>query len=53
MDPAESGPIGHFDENSAYSYWIATAVMVALQLIVLPTRRELYSSYLADRLSRG
>ncbi|GAB3283547.1 hypothetical protein GCM10027449_26690 [Sinomonas notoginsengisoli] len=45
--------IGRFEENASYSYWTATAVVVALQLIVLPTRRELYGSYLADRLSRG
>lgn len=45
--------IGRVEENATYSYWIATAVIVAVQLIVLPTRGELYSSYLADRLSRG
>lgn len=33
-------------------FWSAVALLVAAQLIILPTRRELYASYLADRLSR-
>jgi hypothetical protein len=33
-------------------FWSAVVLLVAAQLIVLPTGRELYATYLADRLSR-
>ncbi len=39
--------------NGAAAFWAGTFVMVVIQLIVLPTRRELYSTYMADRFSRG
>ncbi|WP_422758915.1 hypothetical protein [Paenarthrobacter sp. C1] len=40
------------DGNSTASFWAATALVVTVQLIILPTSRELYATYLADRLSR-
>lgn len=44
--------IGTVDGNSTASYWAATALIVTVQLIILPTSRELYATYMADRLSR-
>lgn len=44
--------IGPVDGNSTASFWAATALIVTVQLIILPTSRELYATYLADRLSR-
>lgn len=44
--------IGAIDGNAAASYWIAVALIVAVQLIVLPTGRELYATYVADRMTR-
>jgi hypothetical protein len=44
--------LGPIDGNSTASFWAATALIVTVQLIILPTSRELYATYLADRLSR-
>lgn len=44
--------IGDVDGNSTASYWAAVALIVTVQLIILPTRRELYATYMADRLTR-
>lgn len=44
--------IGAVDGNSTASYWAAVAIIVTAQLIILPTRRELYATYMADRLTR-
>lgn len=44
--------IGVIDGNATASYWSAMALIVAVQLIVLPTRAELYATYMADRLTR-
>jgi uncharacterized protein YceK len=44
--------IGTIDGNVTASYWIAVALIVTLQLIILPTGRELYATYMADRLTR-
>lgn len=33
-------------------FWSAVILLVAAQLIILPTGRELYATYLADRFSR-
>lgn len=44
--------IGAVEGNVQASYWISVALIVAVQLIILPTGRELYGAYLADRLSR-
>lgn len=43
--------LGPIDGSATASYWAATAIVVAVQLIVLPTSRELYETYLADRLT--
>ncbi|GAA4034902.1 hypothetical protein GCM10023063_18940 [Arthrobacter methylotrophus] len=43
--------LGTIDGSSTASYWAATAVVVAVQLIILPTSRELYATYMADRLT--
>lgn len=44
--------IGAVEGNSTASYWAAVALIVTVQLIILPTSRELYATYVADRLSR-
>ncbi|GAA1772291.1 hypothetical protein GCM10009712_20400 [Pseudarthrobacter sulfonivorans] len=44
--------IGAIDGNAAASYWIAVALIVTVQMIVLPTGRELYATYMADRITR-
>lgn len=44
--------IGAIDGNVSASYWISVALIVTIQLIILPTGRELYATYMADRLSR-
>lgn len=44
--------IGAVEGNSTASYWAAVALIVAVQLIILPTRRELYATYMADRVTR-
>jgi hypothetical protein len=33
-------------------FWAAVALLVIAQLIILPTGRELYATFLADRLAR-
>lgn len=37
---------------AAASFWAATAIVVSVQLIILPTSRELYAPYLEDRFGR-
>lgn len=44
--------IGTVDGNSTASYWAAVALIVTVQLIILPTSRELYATYVADRMTR-
>ncbi|MGX1161017.1 hypothetical protein FBY31_0619 [Arthrobacter sp. SLBN-100] len=44
--------IGAVEGNVQASYWISAALIVAVQLIILPTGRELYASYMADRITR-
>lgn len=44
--------ISPIDCNATASYWAATAVVVAVQLIIPPTSWELYATYMADRLTR-
>jgi hypothetical protein len=44
--------IGAIDGNASASYWIAVVLIVTVQMIVLPTGRELYATYMADRLTR-
>ncbi len=44
--------IGTVDGNTTVSYWAAMALIVTVQLIILPTSRELYATYMADRLTR-
>lgn len=40
------------DNAATVSHWTALVVIVAAQLIILPTKRDLYGVYLADRLTR-
>lgn len=44
--------IGAIEGNVPASYWIAVGLIVTVQLIILPTGRELYATYMADRLTR-
>jgi hypothetical protein len=44
--------IGAIDGNVPPSYWISVGLLVTVQLIILPTGRELYGAYMADRLAR-
>lgn len=44
--------VQQFDEMEGIAFWSAIVLLVTAQLIVLPTGRELYGTYLADRLSR-
>jgi hypothetical protein len=44
--------IGTVDGNSTAAYWAAVALIVTVQLIILPTSRELYATHMADRLTR-
>lgn len=39
-------------EAEQLSYWTAVAILVTAQLVILPTRRELYMGFFADRLTR-
>jgi hypothetical protein len=40
------------DVAEGVPFWSAVILLVTAQLIILPTGRELYATYLADRLSR-
>ncbi|MET4144252.1 hypothetical protein [Arthrobacter sp. UYCo732] len=44
--------IGAIEGNVSASYWISLALIVTVQLIILPTGRELYATYMADRVTR-
>lgn len=44
--------IGAIEGNAPASYWISVGLIVTVQLIILPTGRELYGAYMADRLTR-
>jgi hypothetical protein len=44
--------IGPVDGDATASFWAATVLIVAVQLIIVPTSRELYATYLADRFAR-
>ncbi len=44
--------IGAVEGNASASYWTAMVLLVTIQLIVLPTRHEMYASYVADRITR-
>lgn len=44
--------LGPIEGNADASLWTAVALIVTAQLIILPTSRELYGAYLADRLLR-
>lgn len=46
-------PEGSIAEMPQISFWTAVAILVAVQLIILPTRRELYLGFFADRLARA
>lgn len=39
-------------EAEQLSYWTAVAILVTVQLLILPTRRELYTGFFTDRLTR-
>lgn len=43
---------GAIEGNEPASYWISVGLLVTIQLIILPTGRELYGAYMADRLAR-
>ncbi|ACL42016.1 hypothetical protein Achl_4065 (plasmid) [Pseudarthrobacter chlorophenolicus A6] len=44
--------VGAVEGNVPAAYWISVVLIVAVQLIILPTGRELYGAYMADRLAR-
>jgi hypothetical protein len=45
--------LGAGEEAFTLAYWGAMAAVVTAQLVVIPTRRDLYATYLADRLARA
>ncbi|HEX9089048.1 MAG TPA: hypothetical protein VF867_16140, partial [Arthrobacter sp.] len=46
-------PLGAGEDSFTLAYWASIALHVTVQLLILPTQRELYSTYLADRLTRA
>lgn len=38
--------------NPAGAYWCAVFLLVTVQMIILPTAKELYASYFLERISR-
>lgn len=40
------------ETNDSAAYWCAVFILVTVQLVVLPTARELYASYFLERISR-
>lgn len=44
--------VGAVEGNDIASYWISMALIVTVQMIILPTGRELYATYMADRITR-
>lgn len=45
--------VGAVEGNDIASYWISMALIVAIQMIIVPTGRELYVTYMADRITRS
>lgn len=45
--------LGAGESSFTLAYWASFAAVVTAQVIILPTRRELYASYLTDRLARA
>lgn len=46
-------PLGAGEDSYTLAYWAAVAAYVTVQVAILPTQRELYSTYLADRFTRA
>ncbi len=46
-------PLGAGKDSFTLAYWAAMALYVTVQVAILPTQREMYSTYLADRFTRA
>lgn len=50
LEPHMAGNL--IPEAEQLSHWTAVVILVTVQLIILPTRRDLYVGFFADRLTR-
>lgn len=45
--------LGAGEDSFTLAYWASIAVHVTVQIIILPTQREMYSTYMADQMARA
>lgn len=45
-------PLNAGEDAFTLAYWLSIALHVTVQVIIQPTQRELYSTYMADQLAR-